>query len=444
MRVMVVGAGYVGLTTAVVLSTKHHVTIVETNSQKIKAVNAGECPFHEKGLDPLLKDAIVGKRLRAIGPNDEYTNHDFVIICVGTPARRDGSVNLDNLEAAVSNIQNASATLIDEYLVIVIRSTIPPTTTRRMVIDPLSEELSPESFGVIFNPEFMRQGFAIHDITSPERIVIGSSTSKAAQMYRELYSSVLDNEDTRIIETSIESAELCKYASNCFLATKISFTNEISSIAEVIKNIDIDAVMTGVTADNRINPSHMSAGLGFGGTCLPKDLSGLIAFGKQLGLSMDLLSSVATINENMDKRLMKLLNGKGMDLSGRKVAVLGLTFKAGTDDTRASQSLDVIRRLHETGAVVWAHDPMASNLTLPNDVKGMFRRCDEISQCTEDAHAIFLMTDWPVYRDIGIQGLVSNMKKKLFIDGRRQFAKSPIPPGVEYLALGSNRDFFET
>jgi UDPglucose 6-dehydrogenase len=439
MRVLVVGAGYVGLTTAVVLSSKHQVTTVDVDQRKINSINSGSAPFYEKGMQELLQAAVENGRLKAIQPQSQYSPHDFVIFCVGTPPREDGSVNIDYLSDAVKNIDNAFDTLVDEYLVLAVRSTVPPGTTRSHVCNVLSSNHNNVSFGVVFNPEFMKQGTAIDDISTPDRVVIGTSDRKAAQMYRELYSSILTNPETKILETSIESAELAKYASNCFLATKVSFANEISCIAERLSDVDIDDVMDAVTSDSRINPSHMKAGLGFGGTCLPKDLSGLIRYGGTFGLGMELLSSVNEVNNNTAIRLMQLLNGKVSDLSSRKVCVLGLTFKSGTDDTRDSQSLNLIRKLHAAGADVWAHDPMANENMFPEAFKEMIHRCDTVEECTTGAIAIFLMTDWPLYRDMGVQEIVSNMEIKLFIDGRRLFARSTIPPGVEYICFGTKK-----
>jgi len=291
--------------------------------------------------------------------------------------------------------------------------------------------------GVIFNPEFMRQGYAIHDIINPDRVVIGASDSKALKRCRNLYKSIINDDEIPFYEVSIESAELSKYASNTFLATKISFANEIASIAERTPNIDPDNVMDIVTADHRICGSHMSPGLGFGGTCLPKDLAGLIQVGQSVGVPMDLLRGVASVNRTTSVRLMSILNGEVTEIKDKKVAVLGLTFKAGTDDTRDSQSLSLINELYSAEAEIWAHDPMANEITIDKKIRKKFKRVKNVFDCVRDAHAVFLMTDWPLYDDIGIEKLMEQANDKLMIDGRRLFAHSTIPDEVKYRCLGS-------
>lgn len=439
MRVLVVGAGYVGLATAVVFAQKHDVTVVEENPKRVDKLRLGKIPFYEQDLQAFLNDSIAAQRFRAVTTDYEPMACDIVVVCVGTPPRNDGSVNLDNLSSAINDIKQNLNSLLDGYLTVVVRSTVPPGTTRELVQRTFRNEYENGSVGIVFNPEFMRQGHAIADIQSPHRLIIGASDGKAAETYLILYRSVLANKNTPILQMSLESAELVKYASNCFLATKVSFANEIATIAEKIPEANIDDVMKGVVADSRINPSHLRAGLGFGGTCLPKDLSGLISCGAAHDLPMDLLRAVDAVNRTASRRLMAILNGNIMSLEGEKIAVLGLTFKSGTDDTRASQSISLIRELLAARAKVAVHDPMANEGTIDSDIRGFYTRYDDVLACVQDASAVFLMTDWPIYKELGLEKIVAPLKKKLVIDGRRMFAGVEIPSDVEYRCLGSHK-----
>jgi len=425
------------LTTAVVLAQHHDVTVVEIDSRKVNEINHGVAPFYEEGLEDLLNTARESGRLECISPDDHYGSHDFVIICVGTPPSPDGSVDLRFLSMAVDQIGSRFDELVDQYLVVAVRSTVPPGTTRGLVLEALARNHPTNVFGVVFNPEFMRQGRAIHDIQFPDRFILGASDKRASESYKQLYSSVFRGLDVPIMEMSLESAELCKYASNSFLATKVSFANEIASIAERIRYANVDDVLRGMVADRRICPSHLKAGLGFGGTCLPKDLLGLMTYGLKMGLKMNLLQAVARVNDDIIARLMHLIVSHIPDLRGKKVAVLGLTFKSGTDDTRKSQSLDLIARLVSEGAEVWAHDPMANEYTIPREIRGSFTRANDVRKCTENASVCVLMTDWPVYREMGLEQLTTGMRSKIFIDGRRLFANARIPEDITYRCLGS-------
>ncbi len=437
MRVLVLGAGYVGLSTAVVLSKIHDVVVIDVDQDKIDSINNAIPPFEEKGMTSILEESIREGRLKAINYSNLSSKFDFIVVCVGTPPRIDGSVNLHHLEASMNSILDTIDKIIDDYMVIAVRSTIPPGTTRSTVLEPIRAKYPREKIGVVFNPEFMKQGTAIQDISNPDRVVIGTDDDRAAALFQELYSSVIEASNVDFYRMSLESAELCKYASNTFLACKISFSNEIASIAEKIDTINVDEVIDAVVADSRISASHLRPGLGFGGTCLPKDLQGLTYFGQSIGVPMDLLKSVKIVNDNATTRLMSILNGHLNQLDGKKVAVLGLTFKAGTDDTRASQSLILISKLKGAGCDIYAHDPLANESTIDSEYMPKFKRVDSVEECTRDAYAVFLMTDWPLYKEMGIAKLTTNAKEKIFIDGRRQFAGSPIPEGIKYSCLGT-------
>ncbi len=419
------------------MSTAHEVTVVDIELEKIRSINEGKAPFKEEGMDILLREAIKNGNLKAVSPEELPEKQALVALCVGTPPTQHGTVDLSHLEAATKNVLEFLPSLIDEYLVIAVRSTAPPGTTRSLVLEPVRKSFSEEQVGVVFNPEFMRQGYAVEDVRNPDRTVIGSADSKSGKTYEDMLKPVLTDKNGQVLHMSLESAELCKYASNTFLATKISFANEMSRIAERLPTVDVDDVMDAVVADSRISPSHLRPGLGFGGTCLPKDLKGLIAFAQKLGVPTSLLEGVKTVNASTSMRLMNILDCEKLDIKGKKVAVLGLTFKAGTDDTRESHSLHLIEELEKSGCDIWAHDPMVNEKSISPRIRAMFKRCHDVTECTKDAYAVFLMTDWPVYAEFGLDRIMANTNGKLFIDARRLFSNSSIPEGIQYRCLGS-------
>jgi UDPglucose 6-dehydrogenase len=249
--------------------------------------------------------------------------------------------------------------------------------------------------------------------------------------------SYIKRPDIPILTMSLESAELCKYASNSFLAAKISFTNEIASIAERNPHVNIDDVMQAVIADHRICPSHMKPGLGFGGSCLPKDLTGLASYSEESGLSTPLLHAIDMVNRDTITRLVALFQSSVGSLSGIKSAILGLAFKAGTDDARSSLSIDLIQALKELKSQVFVQDPVVGVEQLDPEVCESVTICNSVDECVEDAEVVFIMTDWPMYIEMGLEGITKGMKSKTVVDGRRMFAHAEIPDEIFYIALGS-------
>ncbi|MFW9887114.1 MAG: UDP-glucose dehydrogenase family protein [Candidatus Thorarchaeota archaeon] len=437
MNILVIGAGYVGLTTAVVLSQKHNVVLVEANRKRLELIERGKAPFYENDLESFLRASIEQGRIKPAPWDMISESYDYIIICVGTPSKDGGKVDLEQLDASIIKIDEVFDRINDDYLVVALRSTVPPGTTKAHILDVLSRNHHPRSFGVVFNPEFLRQGRALADIMQPDRVVIGASNSRALQAYRMLYSTILQNGNTPIFEMSIESAELCKYASNAFLSMKISFTNEISSIAERMPTVSIDNVLTGMIADHRICASHLKPGLGFGGACLPKDLAGLTAFGMGLGLPMELMNAVRIVNDQVIGRLFGKLKRHVNRIDGKKIAILGLAFKPGTDDIRGSQSIDLITYLLRENAEVWAHDPMVRVDSIPLNISQLFTRADDVLECVRGAEAVVVMTKWPEYCQIGIDKIAAELATKVIVDGVGVFANSVIPNGVDYVRLGA-------
>ncbi|MHA1863051.1 MAG: UDP-glucose dehydrogenase family protein, partial [Candidatus Thorarchaeota archaeon] len=416
MRIAVIGAGYVGLSTAVVLAKKHNVILLEIDQKKIDSINRGLSPIVEEGLEPLLQSALQNKRIRAVSIDDKIGPQDAILICVNTPTADDNSVNLDAVHSVLKRLENEINQIADGFLLIVMRSTVPPGTTRREVIERFSKHSESHQLGFIFQPEFLRQGYAIQDLQKPDRVIIGATDSESFKKYCEITIPCLENEDTPVLQMSIESAELCKYASNSFLATKISFVSELSALAEKVPNVDIDDVVSGMVADHRICPSHLMPGLGYGGSCLPKDVSGLFMYAKTKGIEMELLKAVHSVNKHTTERLMALF--KSTSLNGKKVALLGIAFKADTDDIRDSPSLPLLKILCDSGAIVYVHDPIVDLSMVRNHLGLEFNISSDVDLCTNGASAVILMTDWKLYADLGLEKITSNMAEKLFIDGR--------------------------
>jgi UDPglucose 6-dehydrogenase len=439
MKVMVIGAGYVGLTTSVVLAEHHEVTLVDIDKEKVRMIAAGESPVHEVGLPDSVAGCVWAGRLCAITDSEPVGSHDVVLICVGTPSANNGSVDLTYVEQAIDYILDRTNDLCEAYCVVGIKSTVPPGTTRRLLMERVGAVNSPERFGVVFNPEFLREGSALADARNPDRIVVGADTEKAATRLRTMYEECLDPQFQAYASMSLESAELCKYVSNAFLATKISFANEIANIIEKIQEADIDDVMEGVGLDRRISPSFFGSGVGYGGSCFPKDVVGLIDYAqKKHSLETHLLTATQLINSQRPAHLVKMLSSILPDIQGRKISVLGLAFKPGTDDIRESPSLKVIDELQSLGAEVWVHDPLVCKMPLSREFKDAVNVVEDIQTCLKDSMACFLVTEWGEYLEQGLDNLTRLMKKKIFIDGRRAFVKDSIPSDVVYISVGKH------
>jgi UDPglucose 6-dehydrogenase len=323
--------------------------------------------------------------------------------------------------------------------VIGIKSTVPPGTTRKFVSEKIAKMGYTDRLGVVFNPEFLREGSAIADATNPDRIIIGASDYKASQVLRNLYQDVLGDAASNVITISLESAELCKYVNNAFLATKISFANEIANITERVFGADIDEVMRAVGEDSRISPKFFGSGAGYGGSCFPKDVAGLMNFAeKNLGITIHILRAIQLVNSERPARVVNLLLEELPSMKGKKVSVLGLAFKPGTDDTRESPALKIIDLLHKHGAEVWAHDPLVREMNLGH-LAGKVQLTENLEECLNDSIACILVTEWDEYIQRGLAGLTELMQGNILIDGRRTFTDAEVPEGILYRAVGQSQ-----
>lgn len=410
MRVAIIGAGYVGLVTGAGLA-KHgnKVTLVDIAEQRVKMINQAKPPFYEEGLEPLLRNSV-GRNLRATSDIKEaIICADVIFICVPTPCQSDGTIDLVQVKQATADIGKAFQDR-QGHPVIAVKSTVVPGTTEKVVRPLLGGDPGkrPDSdFGITVNPEFLREGSALEDFLHPDRIVIGELNKESGDVLSELYRDF----DAPILRVDLKTAEMIKYASNAFLATKISFINEIGNICKRL-GIDVYQVAEGMGFDPRISPYFLNAGLGFGGSCLPKDIKTIVAAAKELGYQASLLESVIRINEQQPIKLIELAEKRVGDLKRKKVTVLGLAFKPDTDDIREASSLRIIAELLRRGAIVTAYDPIAME-----KAKVIFEdRIDYATSAEEAVHEgelVFIVTEWDEFKNPNLyQG------KKIF-DGRR-------------------------
>ena len=437
MRILIVGAGYVGLSMGVILAETHDVLLLDIDPSKVESINEGQSPIFEDGIMELLQNATRSGRLKAQTPEKPLGYRDVVMVCVGTPSRADGSVNLSFVDDALKSLFERVDEFCDDYAAVGIKSTIPPGTTKTLVLDKIKDGGLTHRVGAFFNPEFLREGTAIHDAKNPDRIIIGASNDRAAGLVERMYTECLKDKADTIIKMSLESGELCKYVTNAFLATKISFANEIANITECIPGADFDSVLKGMAADSRICGEFFGSGAGYGGSCLPKDVSGLIMLAKNdLDVDTHILQAAQRVNAERPRRILDILREQVPDIEGKKIAVLGIAFKPGTDDTRESPALKVIKQLSDEGANVWAHDPLLNRMEIPEDIQSQANLSENIEECLENAYVCILMTEWKEYINMGLGAITDMMSNKLIIDGRRAFTNSDIPSGTTYRAIG--------
>jgi UDPglucose 6-dehydrogenase len=425
MKISVIGTGYVGTVSAACFAELGHTVIcVDVDRKKIDQINAGIPPIYEEGLDGLLKKHA-GKSLNATSDYDlAVMNSEVSFICVGTPSDSFGNIDLGIVKAASAGIGDALRKKRD-YHVVVVKSTVVPETTEKVVL-PIIEKHSGKrhgEFGIAMNPEFLREGKAVYDFLHPDKIVVGALDKKSGDIVASLYSGL----ECEVTRTNPRTAEMIKYSNNAFLATKISFANEVGNICKML-GIDTYEVMKAVGKDFRIGPHFLNAGAGFGGSCFPKDVKALIGKASEIGYEPRLLKSVIEVNERQPVRMVELLKNKMGNLRGKKIAVLGLAFKNDTDDIRESRSIPVIRELLDNGAIVSAYDPMAND-----NMRKLFDRIQyhtKAKDALRGAEAGLIMTEWDEFKSLDDEFDV--MKNKLIIDGRHMLASVK---NVEYVGL---------
>jgi UDPglucose 6-dehydrogenase len=429
MNIAVVGTGYVGLVTgAVFADLGNDVVCVDNDARKIEGLREGRMPIYEPGLEELVERNVKDGRLSfTTDLADAVRRSDIVFIAVGTPAKASGESDL----SAVEEVAHGIARSLDRYKVIVNKSTV-PVGTGDLVRDIIAKNRrQPVDFDVVSNPEFLREGSAIEDTLRPERIVVGAPTQQVAMTLLELYAPL----ERPMIITDVPSAEMIKYASNAFLATKISFINAIANICE-LAGADVTQVVKGMGMDPRIGSSFLQAGLGYGGSCFPKDTDALIQTAASLGYDFRLLRSVVEINRERVARFLSLIRKVLDPLEDRVVAVLGLAFKAKTDDMREARSVEIIPRLLDGGAKVRAYDPVAmpnARALLPAAVE----YCQSSYEAAEGVDAVAIVTEWNEFKLLNLERLRAVMRRPLVFDGRNIYEPDRMRRlGFEYYAVG--------
>jgi UDPglucose 6-dehydrogenase/GDP-mannose 6-dehydrogenase len=438
-RVAIFGAGYVGLVTGVGLAAAgHDVVCAELDAERVLSINRGISPLREPGLEELLREQLRLGRFRATGdPKDALSGSRVSILAVGTPTRA-GRIDLAALLRAAGEIGAALPGLPSPH-VVAVKSTVVPGTTQGPVREALerSSGLRLGDFGLAANPEFLREGSALSDFRAPDRILVGAADPGAEEALRELYAPF----DAPLLVTSPPEAELAKYASNALLATLVSFSNELARLCESLPGLDVEAVLGALHLDRRLSPregsrrlspgllDYLRAGCGFGGSCLPKDLEALRGLARERGLATPLLRAVARVNRERPAQVVRLLEQELGSLAGREIALLGVAFKPGTDDTRESPALLLAAELSRRGARVRSFDPAAGG--------GPGAR-PSLAEALRGADAALLATAWPEFHAADWDALAGLMRTPLLLDGRGALRGAALPRHLRYRAVGTS------
>ena len=430
MKLTIIGSGYVGLTTgACFAEVGHHVVCVDNDAKKIESLLAGKIPIYEPGLEPMVRKNVVSKRLQFTNSTEEGVNHGEVIfIAVPTPPQPDGSVDLSFIEKVAREI----AVSIDCYRVIVDKSTVPVKTGER-VGQTIRRYAKPGvEFDVVSNPEFLREGSAVEDLMNPDRIVIGGNSDRALSLMQKVYEPFV----APVLVTDINSAELIKHAANSFLALKISYINAVSEICEAA-GADVEKVAEGIGMDKRIGRHFLNAGLGYGGSCFPKDLSAFVAIADQLGTPFQLLKEVQKINTRQLTRFVDGIREALWVLKDKKLAVWGLSFKPNTDDVRSSVAINLVETLVSEGADVTVFDPKATEKFKQLPVSAKVKIADSPLAAAAGAEALIIATEWPEFAAIDLAELKEKMRTPLIFDGRNLLDPGATTAyGYQYRGIG--------
>ena len=437
MNIAIVGTGYVGLVSgACFAETGVNVTCVDVDAQKIERLKNGEIPIYEPGLDQLVMKNVKAGRLSFTTDLAEVLNdQEIVFSAVGTPPDEDGSADLKY----VLQVARTIGANMNKYIVVVTKSTVPVGTARK-VHDAIADELKKRGvdipFDVASNPEFLKEGNAIKDFMSPDRVVVGVDSEKAKKLLTRLYKPFLIN-NFRVIFMDIPSAEMTKYAANSMLATRISFMNDIANLCELV-GADVNMVRAGIGSDTRIGRKFLYAGCGYGGSCFPKDVKALIKTADQNGYSMEVLKAVEQVNERQKGILFEKLQKayKGESLKGKTIALWGLSFKPETDDMRESTALVMIQKLLDAGCVVRAYDPIAMD-ECKRRIGDKITYCRDMYDAVLDSDALLLLTEWKEFR-LPTWGVIKKaMRRPLVIDGRNIFDIEELEENAfEYHCIG--------
>jgi UDPglucose 6-dehydrogenase len=415
MRVTVIGAGHVGLVTAACLAhVGHDVVVDDDDASKLELVREGHSWFYEPGLHELLGEVVRAGRLRVANDKAEAVGHGTVIfICVGTPSRGDGSPNLAFVEAVAREV--ARSLPPGEFRLVCEKSTVPVQTGERVAQVIAREARAGADWEVASNPEFLREGSAVVDTLDPDRVVVGTTSERGLAALRELYTPILERSGAPFLATDRATAELIKHASNAFLATKISFINSVARVCER-SGADVELVARGMGLDPRIGVHFLKAGAGYGGSCFPKDVAAFTHRSRELGVDFGILNEVAKINHEARRTVVDKVRDALWHLDGKRIGMLGLSFKPNTDDLRDAPSIDVIRDLLADGAQVVAYDPVAGE-PAARLLPGLELAAKAV-EVADGAHALVLMTEWAEFGELEPADLRSRMAYPILVDAR--------------------------
>jgi len=438
-KISVVGTGYVGLCTAVGFASKRYKVITSTHDpEKASLINRGIPPFYEPHLKKLLQKAVKEGSLKCLQNREEaILNTDITFIAVATPKQPDGSINLQFIKESACEIGEALKKK-NKYHLVVIKSTVVPGTSENVVkpaIEKHSGKHCGDAFGLCMNPEFLREGSAVEDTLCPDRIVVGEYDCKSGDTLEALYKDFYNENLPSIVRTTLSTAELIKYANNAFLATKISFINTIANLCKRIPKADVTTVAKAIGMDRRIGPLFLNAGLGYGGSCFPKDVKALIAYSKSLGYDPKILDAVEDVNATQPLVAVELAKETLGNLEGKQIAIQGLAFKPNTDDMREAISIKIIEKLLQEGAYIVAYDPKAMQ-----NAKEIFgnriRYASSEIECIKGADCCIIVTEWGEFKGLKPEDFIQNMRQPCVIDGRRIYDPKDFNPRLNFIAVG--------
>ena len=431
MNIAVVGTGYVGLVTGTCFAeTGNDVVCIDIDKDKVERMKNGIIPIYEPGLEVLFQRNIKQGRLKFTTDLKEgIANSEVIFLALPTPPGEDGSADLSYVLKVADDLSH----IIDKYNVIVDKSTVPVGTAEK-VHNALIKNLDPSLFDVVSNPEFLREGVAVQDFMKPERVVIGSDSEKASSTMKRLYEPFV-RQGNPIIFMDLRSAELTKYAANAFLATKISFMNEIANLCEEV-GADVDMVRKGIGTDSRIGKRFLFPGVGYGGSCFPKDVQALAKTSEEYGYNFNILNAVMSVNKKQKLKIADKIKAYFGDSDSKTIAMWGLAFKPNTDDIREAPAIDTINALLDAGYSINAFDPEANN-----NIAAIFgdkiRLFDDPYEACKNADALAIMTEWNVFRTPDFDEIQSSLKNKLIFDGRNLYSIDQMKElGFEYFSIG--------
>ena len=437
-KIAVVGTGYVGLVTGTCLSDFGlNVMCVDNDKNKVDKLLSGVIPIYEPGLEPIVQRNVYYKRLHfTTDIKQAVVDNDVIFIAVGTPPSPDGSADLQYVAAVARDI----AKHMNGYKVIVNKSTVPIGTGQR-VKGWISEELLKRGvdfeFDIVSNPEFLREGSAVHDFAHPDRVVIGSESTRASEMMKQVYSVLYLNE-TPFIETNIETAEMIKYASNAFLAMKITFINEVANLCEKV-GANVQDVAKAMGRDGRIGSKFLHPGPGYGGSCFPKDTMALAEIGKQYGAPITIIEQTIQANENQKRFMAEKIQFAMGNLAGKQLAILGLAFKPNTDDMRDAPSITILQQLANMGASFRVYDPIAMNEAKKGFelIQDKMTYCGDEYEAIQGADALVIITEWNQFRNLDLSRVMRELKEPYFFDLRNIYKRNVMEQqGFKYYAVG--------